>query len=135
VVARAFRGRLVVIKEKATEGKEVRARAQTAWYTPQCRVWLPTDDCPWVGQHIDQHLRFGSSEKDDEVDTMSQGLKTLAQFSPPKASGSYGISAPPPPAVGGGERLEKSAVEVRENGMRHVSRFMLPSQATSRRGW
>lgn len=134
-VAAVFRGRLVVNKEKATEGKEVRARAQTTWYTPQCRVWLPTDDCPWVGQHIDQHLRFGSSASDDEVDTMSQGLKHLAQFSPPKVSGSYGISASPPPTIPGESRLEKKAVEVRENGMRHVSRFMLPTQAHTNRGW
>lgn len=135
--AGAFRGRLAVTPEKATEGKAVRASAQRVWYAPQCRVVIPTADCPWIDTHITQHLRFGSSEHDDDVDAMCQGLKHIAMFAPPKTDQNYSVSAShkvvaeSTAGLGTDMALSKKDVEY-SGGRRSSSRFMLPNTA---RGW
>lgn len=127
-LAETLRGRLTVVAEKASEGKETRAKAQTLWYTPQCRVVHPSDDCPWIESHLSQHLRFGSTEHDDDVDSTCQGLKHLALYAPPRTQGNYMTSASATEAV---KAVPASAVRM-ENGRRVVDRFMLPASLSVR---
>jgi hypothetical protein len=125
-VAEAMAGSLVVWKEKPTEGKEVRAKAQVLWYQPQQRVLLPPDGVSWVRSHIDQHLRFGASTHDDEVDATCQGLKWLALYSPDLVSAcpwqqSLGMLPPssPVPLLGRGDAaLKKTDIQTRAGGGR-----------------
>lgn len=132
LVAASMRGRLAVVAEKPTEGKPVRAKASTVWYTPQNRVFLPDARCPWVESHIEQHLRFGSTEHDDEVDATAQGLKHIAVYAPERGDCNYAMASvrEAPAQVAG---MKKTDVEVRAEGRRSVNRFMLPP--TAARGW
>lgn len=105
LLSRLSRAGFRVFGEQPFSDKHARMAVQTPWFQTG-KVWLPSDDCPWMLEYLLELWRFPQVKHDDQVDMTSQALKYF--FDNPIGTFEYRVSS----AEGYGD--EAHTVEVYE---------------------